>query len=65
MNLDKPTHLKINTSIKLDENNKLINKSDMEEPVCIDVKSKSTELTVIQKDVSGQLAGQLEIIIYQ
>ena len=44
MNLDKPTHLKINTSIKLDENNKLINKSDMEEPVCIDVKSKSTEL---------------------
>ena len=43
MNLDKPTHLKINTSIKLDKNNKLINKSEMEEPVCIDVKSKSTE----------------------
>jgi len=39
MNIDKPPLLKINTSVKLDENNKLINKSDLERPGRVDVKS--------------------------
>ena len=43
MNLDKPQILKINTSVKLDENNKLLNKCDLKEPVCIDVNSVSTK----------------------
>jgi len=41
MNLDKPQHLKIDTSVKVD---KRINKSDLKIPVCIDDKCTSTEL---------------------
>ena len=38
MNIDKPQQLKIDTSIKLDENNNLISKTKLDKPVYIDSK---------------------------
>ena len=38
MGMDKPRQFKIDTSIKFDENNKVLNKAKLDKPVCIDSK---------------------------